>query len=538
MATFKGTKADELIIGTEGDDNLIGGGGFDTIRGLGGNDSLSGTGRIEGGDGNDRIDAGSGNDELFGGSGADAIEGGDGNDSVNGGEGNDTLRGERGNDQLSGGAGNDTIEGGDGDDLIEAGAGDDSIDGGVGIDSIFGGGGIDIINGGDGGDTIDAGNGADKINGGVGQDFITTGAGKDVITFDVNLLRTGDTNRSSRQVTAGEDFVTDFTRGSDVIALDAVQFRIFGELKFVNALAADLPSSGVNFIVLQDSDNDNNPATPFNAGSAANLIAEQIDQAGPGFFIYFNSDLQLNRLVYSEDLSDPTADLQVIARFTDELGADAIAALAEFTAADFDLINEELNVKAFPVEVELEAGGQVLFVNEFADAASVGVDREAAFNPGRGPVVTFDPTSDVVQIDQALIALDKFVDSSGFATPAQGGREDTFFKFTSSTTDLQFANSIANGSGAKSGIALYYDKGDDTVNVALIKALNSDAFIFDADVIVEFEVNGEAEGLALIAALTPANFQIVSPPDLDPNAVPVNDAAALSTASSSDFIFG
>ena len=34
---------------------------------------------------------------------------------------------------------------------------------------------------------------------------------------------------------------------------------------------------------------------------------------GPGFFIYFNSGLDLPRLVYSTDLSDNTADLKVLA---------------------------------------------------------------------------------------------------------------------------------------------------------------------------------------------------------------------------------
>jgi RTX calcium-binding nonapeptide repeat (4 copies) len=499
MATFRGTSNRDVINGTSLSDFIQSVGGDDEVRGN---------------DGSDTIDGGTGNDLLFGGRGGDFLFGGTGNDTVNGGEGRDIIEGGDGNDQISGGAGNDTLDGGKGDDVIDAGAADDVIDGGEGNNSILGGNGNDQIATGTGSDTIDGGNGNDKINGGSGQDFITTGAGKDVITLDTNLLRTGDIDRSSRQVTAGEDFVTDFTRGKDVIALDAVQFRIFGEINFVNSLAADLPSSGVNFIVLQDSDNDANPATPFNAGSAANLIAAQIEEPGPGFFVYFNSDLNLNRLVYSEDLSDPTADLQVIARFTNETGDDAIAALSQFTAADFDLINEQ-SASAAPEVVVLEAGGQVFSVDafDFVDAGAVGVDRDGSFAPGRAEVVDFDPASDVVQIDQALIALDQFID---------GAKEDTFFTFTKGisgigeiNSDAQAGEAFANAIVEGSGIALYYDVNDDTVNVALIQALDADAGILNADVIIEFEVDGQAEGFALIDALSPANFQIVSPADLN-----------------------
>ena len=72
-----------------------------------------------------------------------------------------------------------------------------------------------------------------------------------------------------------------------------------GALSFYNGSAANLPIAGFNVIVLQDNDNDNNPATAFGAGTAANLIAARIDQAGPGFFIYTNQGLGMNRLVYS-----------------------------------------------------------------------------------------------------------------------------------------------------------------------------------------------------------------------------------------------
>ena len=50
-----------------------------------------------------------------------------------------------------------------------------------------------------------------------------------------------------------------------------------GVLNFASGLAASLPSQGVNLIVIQDT------AAGFNAGTAANLIADAITQDGAGF---------------------------------------------------------------------------------------------------------------------------------------------------------------------------------------------------------------------------------------------------------------
>ncbi len=493
-----GTNGDDTLTGGDGGDNIFGRSGNDFIRGRGGDDNLQGSNgndEIRGGAGNDRIDGGNDDDTLLGGGGEDRIDGGRGEDVIEGGGGGDFIDAGEGNDVISGGGGADDIRAGEGDDVIDA------------------GGGADTILGGDGADTIDAGKGRDEINGGEGQDFITTGAGRDTITFDVNILGRGDVDRSSRQVTGGEDFITDFTRGKDTINLDGEAFRIFGELNFVNALAEALAAAGANVIVLQNSDDDNDPTTPFNAGSAANLIAEQVTEAGPGFFVYFNSGLGVNRLVYSEDLSDPTADLQIVARFTNEEGDDAIAALADFTAGDFAFVNEQRAGDA-PVEVELQPGGETFFVDEFSDAGSVSSDLDVRFNPGRGPVVDFDPTTDVVQIDQALIELDEFLD-------VRSGPNDTFLDLSGFTTDETAARRIVEADqGQGAAIAVYYDEVDDTVNVALVTELDRPSLSFSADVIIEFDVDGAAEGDALLAALSPANFQIVSPADLDAPASP------------------
>ncbi len=234
----------------------------------------------------------------------------------------------------------DRLVGSDGTDIIVGFGGNDEIDGGAGDDFIAAGAGNDIVNGGDGNDVIDGGRGNDVLNGGSGSDELTGGEGRDRFVFDgADPFDGGDVSAAGRQIIGNEDFITDFNRNDDTIVLDRQTFEV-DELNFVNALAEDLPSSGANFIVLQNSDNDGNPDTPFLAGTAANLIAEKVTEQGDGFFVYFNSDLGVNRLVYSTDLSDATADLKIVARFTNEVGQDAIDALAQFAEANFELLGE------------------------------------------------------------------------------------------------------------------------------------------------------------------------------------------------------
>ena len=105
-----------------------------------------------------------------------------------------------------------------------------------------------------------------------------------------------------RQVVGGEPFIT-FSPATDQFIFDLSVFGV-SQLVFANDIAANLPATGVNVIVLRSLDDDANPATAFGAGSAASLIAAQLTGPGPGFFIYFNSGLNLPRLVFSTDLSD------------------------------------------------------------------------------------------------------------------------------------------------------------------------------------------------------------------------------------------
>lgn len=131
-----------------------------------------------------------------------------------------------------------------------------------------------------------------------------------------------------RQIVGGEAFIS-FDIASDIFSLAATVFNAGNTVLFVNDVAANLPASGVNTIVLQNND------VPFAAGIAANLIAAQITSPGPGFFIYFNSGLDLPRLVYSTDLDDNTADLKILFRMTNLTGQAGRDLIPTFTASNF-----------------------------------------------------------------------------------------------------------------------------------------------------------------------------------------------------------
>jgi hypothetical protein len=139
-----------------------------------------------------------------------------------------------------------------------------------------------------------------------------------------------------RQVVGGEALIS-FSIASDVFVLDQNAFGVGSDVQFANDVVGNLPTSNVNVIVLQTFDDDASGATPFGAGNAANLIAEQITSPGAGFFIYFNSGLDLPRLVFSVDLSDNTSDLKILARLTNLTGQAGRDALPDFTAANFDI---------------------------------------------------------------------------------------------------------------------------------------------------------------------------------------------------------
>jgi hypothetical protein len=158
-----------------------------------------------------------------------------------------------------------------------------------------------------------------------------------------------------RQVVMGETFIT-FNIATDVFALNTAVFGVGNTVLFANNVADQLPPGNVNVIVLRSFDNDNDTNTPFNAGTAADLIAAQITSPGPGFFVYFNQGLDLPRLVFSTDLNDNTADLKVLFRMTNLTGLDGLNQMQTFTASNFALVPEPPTFMMTAVGVLLTLG--------------------------------------------------------------------------------------------------------------------------------------------------------------------------------------
>ncbi len=138
-----------------------------------------------------------------------------------------------------------------------------------------------------------------------------------------------------RQIVGGEPSIPVFDFGNDKLLFD---FNVFGvtELTFFNEDITQFPAAGANFIVLEtfDADGDPNNGVLMNAGLAANLIADTVTTPGAGFFIYFNSGLDLPRLVFSTDLDSAQADLKILARFTGLTGEAGREAMPSFSAAN------------------------------------------------------------------------------------------------------------------------------------------------------------------------------------------------------------
>jgi hypothetical protein len=142
-------------------------------------------------------------------------------------------------------------------------------------------------------------------------------------------------NIPGRQIVGGEQFLPGFDFNRDTLVFKGDAFQMGNQVSFANGQATALPTGGANVIVLQTTDNDNNPATPFGAANAADLIAARVTQPGPGVFIFMNNDLNLSELAYSSDLNDNASDIRILARFLSPTGPAAINSLPNFTAADF-----------------------------------------------------------------------------------------------------------------------------------------------------------------------------------------------------------
>src|SRR3982750_3887517 len=110
------------------------------------------------------------------------------------------------------------------------------------------------------------------------------------LVFNNNPLPVPDPTPATREVVGGLGTEFNFNIPTDVIGINFDAFGV-GPLMFQSSTAANLPSSGGNFVVLQEF------GPPMNAGIAQDLIGGAISDPGPGFFIYFNTGLGVPRLV-------------------------------------------------------------------------------------------------------------------------------------------------------------------------------------------------------------------------------------------------
>lgn len=246
----------EPTTNTETGDFLLGDDGSNTLEGR-----TQASVTFVGFAGNDYLQGSPGDDWLFANQGEDLVEAGRGEDWVFGGRDSDAMRGNAGSDRLLGNFENDLLFGDEGDDFIFGNSGIDSIDGGTGNDLIFAGKDDDRVFGGDGGDVIVGNFGNDCLHGQAGNDLFYGNTGSDTISGEewsdtllggqdgdillgeggIDVLqgdRGDDTliggiggDRFDFRRDDGNDIITDFTDGVDIIGLKAG--LTFGELAIV-----------------------------------------------------------------------------------------------------------------------------------------------------------------------------------------------------------------------------------------------------------------------------------------------------------------
>ncbi len=165
-------------------------------------------------------------------------------------------------------------------------------------------------------------------------------------------------NVPGRQLVGGEQFIQ-FNLAQDVFAFGPIIFGGETKIDFAEGPVEAIPSTNVNLVVLQTLDNDANPLTPFGAFNAADLIANRVTEHGPGVFIFFNEDLALPELIYSDDLASNQADLRVLARMISLNGQLGIDSLSRFSGANFTIV-DSTSTAPEPSSLAMWSGGAVL----------------------------------------------------------------------------------------------------------------------------------------------------------------------------------
>ena len=195
---------------------------------------------------------------IFGGGGNDTLTGTAGDDFMGGGEGDDVLFDNYGRNELRGGMGNDTLTVGNGSagSTLKGGAGDDVLTSGAGSDILFGGSGYDTLIGGRGDDALYGNRGRDVLNGGEGDDIIDGGRSNDVLTGGL-----GNDTFVFRPLDKGDDVITDFEDGADLIQISGLSFADLdftavdgGVLITSAAMTGQIMLEGIDIAALDASD--------------------------------------------------------------------------------------------------------------------------------------------------------------------------------------------------------------------------------------------------------------------------------------------
>lgn len=154
------------------------------------------------------------------------------------------------------------------------------------------------------------------------------------LVFNTNPLA-GVPNTGGQIVNGGGGGpVFNFNPATDVIAFDVGAFGV-NSVVFANGntTSPGFPTTGLTVAVVQ------NAAA---ARAAATVLGNQLTSAGPGFFVYFNTGLNVPRLVFSRDLNDPNADLAILARFDNLAGQTGI--LPSIQASNFAAVPEPASI--------------------------------------------------------------------------------------------------------------------------------------------------------------------------------------------------
>src|SRR5215813_1865257 len=88
---------------------------------------------------------------------------------------------------------------------------------------------------------------------------LSSAASATTFRFDTDpFAGTNVLNAPGRQIVGGEAFVP-FSIATDVFSLESTVFGVGSTVNFVNAPVSFLPATGVNIVVLESFDDDNNP---------------------------------------------------------------------------------------------------------------------------------------------------------------------------------------------------------------------------------------------------------------------------------------